>query len=141
MINQVFLVGNLGRDPDLRTFPNGTQVCKFTLGVSRAVKVDGSYQYATDWFHVTCFNKTAERLAAQGHKGLRVFVSGSLRNNSYTRKDGTEVRDTQIIADKVIFNVPKQENSDEFQETKEKLNAWDRDLSQEPIFTDEEPPF
>lgn len=138
MLNQVTLVGNLGQNPELKTFPNGTQVCKFGLGVSRGVKVDGAYQYVTDWFNVTCFNKTAEKVATQGYKGLRVCVSGSLRTNQYEKKDGTQVKDVQIIAYKVIFIVPKQ---DQAYQPPVDAQAWDRDTTQEPIFSDDDLPF
>ena len=138
MINQVTLVGRLGQNPEIKILPNGTKVCKFSIAVSRSVKVNNGYEYATDWFNVTCFNNTAERLATHGFKGLQVIVSGRLQINKYEKQDGALIKEIQIIADRVIFSIPKQ---DQQQDSSPNSTAWNQDDPQESLYGEDDLPF
>ena len=86
-VNKVILVGNLGRDPEMRYTPNGQAVTQFTVAVNRNFKdQDGSWQEETEWFRVVVFGQQAERAAEYLRKGGKVYVEGRLQ----TRRSGAD---------------------------------------------------
>jgi single-strand DNA-binding protein len=98
-LNRVVLIGNLTRDPDLRTGTNtGTAICNFTLAVARRFKRD-----ETDFIPVVTFKATAESCAKFLRKGSQAAVTGSLQTRTYDAKDGTKRYVTEVIADEVQF--------------------------------------
>ena len=100
--NSVQLLGNLGADPELKTFSGGA-VLKLRLATSRSYKDnDGVLQTQTDWHSASMFGKRAEALAPHLHKGDRVFLQGSLRTSSY-EKDGEKRYVTEVNVDNLVF--------------------------------------
>ena len=97
-MNKAFIIGNLTRDPELKTTPQGNAVCTFTVAVSRRYKRE-----ETDFIPVVAWRKTAEHCVQYLGKGLKVAVSGEIQTRSYEAKDGTKRYVTEIIADEVEF--------------------------------------
>ena len=101
---KVMIIGNLGRDPEMRYTPNGRPVTEFSVAVSHS-KPDGSGGWvdeSTDWFRVTVWGDRAERTAEQFRKGNKVFVEGRFRTREYEAKDGQKRTSLEITADNVI---------------------------------------
>jgi single-strand DNA-binding protein len=101
---KVMIIGNLGRDPEMRYTPNGRPVTEFSVAVSHS-KPDGSGGWVdegTDWFRVTVWGDRAERTAEQFRKGNKVFVEGRFRTREYEAKDGQKRTSLEITADNVI---------------------------------------
>ena len=101
---KVMIIGNLGRDPEMRYTPNGRPVTEFSVAVGHS-KPDGSGGWVdegTDWFRVTVWGDRAERTAEQFRKGNKVFVEGRFRTREYEAKDGQKRTSLEITADNVI---------------------------------------
>jgi single stranded DNA-binding protein len=89
---KVMIIGNLGRDPEMRYTPNGRQVTEFSVAVTHRGRDPQTGDWAdqgTDWYRVTIWGDRAERAAEQFRKGNRVFVEGRFRTREYDAKDGT----------------------------------------------------
>ncbi len=103
--SKVMIIGNLGRDPEMRYTPNGRQVTEFSVAVTHRGRDPQSGEWAdlgTDWFRVTIWGDRAERAAEEFRKGNRVFVEGRFRTREYDAKDGTHRTSLEITADNVI---------------------------------------
>ena len=98
------MVGNLGRDPELRYTPNGRPVTEFSVAVNQSTKNQqtGEWVEATDWFRVSVWGDRAERSAEQLRKGSRVLVDGRFRTREYETKDGRKGLSLEITADNVV---------------------------------------
>lgn len=99
-VNKVILVGNLGRDPEVRYLPSGSAICTVTLATSRQWKdkTSGERQEETEWHRVTFFDRMAEIAGEYLKKGRPVYVEGRLKTRKYTDKDGVEKYSTEIVA-------------------------------------------
>ena len=87
--NKVILVGNLGRDPELRYTPQGNPVCHFTMATNERRKdKSGEMQDQTTWFRVTLWGRQAELASQYLTKGRQVYIEGRLRVEEYTDRDG-----------------------------------------------------
>ena len=101
--NQVVLMGNLTRDPELRTTPNGTNVCSFSLALNRSYKgADGNWTEATDYIDVTAWGSLGERVAQYLTKGRPALVSGRLQSRSW-EQDGQKRSKVEVVATDVTF--------------------------------------
>jgi single-strand DNA-binding protein len=100
MVNRIFLIGNLGRDPEMNYTPGGTAVTKFTLAVNRMQKnkETGERQEETDWFNIVAWERLAETCNNYLHKGSRVFIEGRMQSRKYTDKNGVERIAWEVIA-------------------------------------------
>jgi len=102
-VNKVILVGNLGKDPELRYTPSGTAVCTFSLATSERFKnKQGEQQEKTEWHKVIFWEKLAEICEQYLKRGDRVYVEGSLEYRQYEDKEGqtryvTEIRGREMI--------------------------------------------
>lgn len=102
-INKVILIGRLGKDPELKQTPTGTQVCNFTLATSEAYKSkDGKQEDKTQWHNVTVFGKQAENCAKYLSKGRNAYIEGRIEYRSW-EKEGKKFHATDIIATQVQF--------------------------------------
>jgi single-strand DNA-binding protein len=98
-VNKVILIGNLGRDPELRYLPSGESVVKFTLATgSRWKDKNGQLQERTDWHNIVAFGRQAEICNQYLKKGSQVYVEGRIQNRSWEDKDGNKKYITEIIA-------------------------------------------
>ncbi len=101
-MNSIFLIGNLCRDPELRTTPNGINLTTFTIAVNgRGKDADTTY------FRITAWRQLAENCSRFLEKGKKVAVLGSISLNTYTKKDGTSGASLEVNADQVEFLSPK----------------------------------
>jgi single-strand DNA-binding protein len=102
-INKVILVGNLGRDPETRTFPSGDQVCNATLATTDKWKdkQSGEMREATEWHRLVFNGRLAEIAAQYLRKGSQIYVEGQIRTRKYTDKDGVERYATDIRVDQM----------------------------------------
>jgi single-strand DNA-binding protein len=99
-VNKVILVGNLGKDPEIRYLPSGSAICNVTIATSRQWKdkTSGDRQEETEWHRVTFFERLAEIAGEYLKKGSAVYVEGRLKTRKYTDKDGVEKYATEIVA-------------------------------------------
>ncbi len=102
--SKVMIIGNLGRDPEMRYTPNGRPVTEFSVAVNQSTKNQqtGEWVEATDWFRVTVWGDRAERTAEQLRKGNRVFVEGRFKTREYDARDGQHRVSLEITADSVV---------------------------------------
>ena len=101
-VNKVILVGNLGRDPEVRYLPSGDQVANVTIATSSKYKSKtGEMVEETEWHRVTFFGKLAEIVGQYLKKGRSVYVEGRIKTRKYTDKDGVEKYATDIIANEM----------------------------------------
>ncbi len=99
-VNKVILVGNLGRDPETRVFPDGGTICNVTIATSRQWKdkTSGEKQEETEWHRVVFRDRLAEIAGEYLRKGRSVYVEGRLKTRKYTDKDGVEKYATEVVA-------------------------------------------
>jgi single-strand DNA-binding protein len=102
-VNKVILVGNLGRDPEVRYSQSGMAICKLSVAVSERVKDGDEWKEAVEWFRVVNFGKTAENAGQYLQKGRQVYVEGRLKTEKYKDKDGVEKTWTEVVANSVVF--------------------------------------
>lgn len=101
-VNKVILVGNLGRDPEIRYLPSGDPVANITIATSSKYKnKTGEMVEETEWHRVTFFGKLAEIVGQYLKKGRSVYVEGRIKTRKYTDKDGIEKYATDIIANEM----------------------------------------
>lgn len=101
-VNKVILVGNLGRDPEVRYLPSGDPVANVTIATSSKFKgKDGNMVEETEWHRVTFFGKLAEIVGQYLKKGRSIYVEGRIKTRKYTDKDGVEKYATDIIANEM----------------------------------------
>ena len=102
-VNKVIIVGNLGRDPEMRTFPSGDQVANVTIATTDKWKdkQTGEMKEATEWHRVVFNGRLAEIAGQYLRKGSQVYVEGSLRTRKWTDQNGVEKYSTEIRADQM----------------------------------------
>lgn len=101
MVNRVILIGNLGKDPEVRSLENGAMVAKFSLATSESYrdKKDGSWQEQTEWHDIIVWRAVAERAEKTLKKGMTIYLEGKLTHRSWQDKDGNNRRTTEVVAD------------------------------------------
>ena len=98
-LNKVMIIGNLGRDPEMRFTPSGSPVTNFTVAVNRNRRgQDGNQIEETEWFRVVAWDKLAEISDKYLRKGAQVYIEGRLQSRKYTDKDGIERTTVEIVA-------------------------------------------
>lgn len=102
-INKVILIGNLGRDPEVRYTPNGAAVCNVTIATSRnwKDKTSGEKVEETEWHRVVFYDRLAEIAGEYLKKGRPVYVEGRLKTRKWQDKDGKDNYTTEIVADQM----------------------------------------
>jgi len=101
-VNKVILVGNLGKDPEVRYMPSGDPIANITIATSSRYKNKaGEMVEETEWHRVTFFGRLAEIASQYLKKGRRVYVEGRIKTNKYTDKNGVERYSTDIIANEM----------------------------------------
>lgn len=108
---RIFLIGNLTKDPELRSTRSGVSVCTFNIAVNRRFdKKDG--ERVTDFYRITAWREMAENCSKYLAKGRKVSVIGELQPGTYEGKDGRTYLDLTVQADEVEFLTPKGENKE-----------------------------
>lgn len=101
-VNKVILVGNLGKDPELRYTPSGVAVATFSLATSERYKdKNGEWVDKTEWHNVVAWRQLAEICGKYLHKGKQVYIEGKLQTRSYDDRDGNKRYTTEIVADQM----------------------------------------
>jgi single-strand DNA-binding protein len=103
-VNKVILVGNLGKDPEVRYTPSGQAVANFTIATNEAwTGKDGQKQERTEWHRIVVWGKTAENCGEYLSKGRQVYIEGRLQTREWTNKEGAKQYTTEIVANQVTF--------------------------------------
>jgi single-strand DNA-binding protein len=103
-VNKVILVGNLGKDPEVRFTNTGSAVANFSIATSEVWNDrDGKRQERTEWHNVVVWGKTAEHCGQYLAKGRQVYIEGSIRTRSYDDKSGNKRYVTEVVAQRVQF--------------------------------------
>ena len=103
-VNKVILVGNLGRDAELRYTPSGAAIAKFSLATTEKwTDKSGGPQERTEWHNIDLWGKQAETLSEYLTKGKQVYVEGRLQSDEYTDKEGIKRKSIRIRCDRVVL--------------------------------------
>ncbi len=112
-LNKVMIIGNLGKDPEMKYTQQGTPITSFSVAVSRTWKgPDGSSQEETEWFRVVAWERLAEQCNEFLRKGRKVFIEGRLKTREWTGQDGQKRFTTEVVATSMILLDPKQSGGD-----------------------------
>jgi single-strand DNA-binding protein len=151
--NQVILMGNLTRDPEVRQIPSGQSVCSFSLALNRSYKgSDGEWQEVTDYVDVVAWGPLGERVAQYVTKGRPVLVSGRLQSRSW-EQDGQKRSKVEVVAQDVTFLGSREGSSSDGgslrtsepspapakSDNKKKKDVVIEDIGDEPINLDDVP--
>src|ERR671934_122128 len=103
-VNKVILIGNLGRDPEVRYTPSGQAVANFTVATNEAwTDKSGQKQERTEWHRVVVWGKAAENCGEYLSKGRQVYIEGRLQTREWTNKEGAKQYTTEVVANQVVF--------------------------------------
>ena len=115
---KVMIIGNLGRDPEMRYTPTGKPVTQFSVAVNQSTKNQqtGEWVEATDWFRVSVWGDRAERAAENLRKGNKVFVEGRFKTREFEGRDGQKRTSLELTADSLVNleKRPREEGDGEF---------------------------
>jgi len=108
-LNKAMLIGNLGRDPEVRFTPSGVAIATFTLATNEAWKdAEGNLQERTEWHNIVAWRKLAEFCGEWLKKGRKIYVEGRIQTRSYDDKNTGQKRSfTEIVADNIIVLDPR----------------------------------
>lgn len=110
--NQVIIIGNITKDPELKSLPSGNKIASFSVATNRVWKEkDGTKKEQTDFHNVLVFGKQAETVAQYMKKGSQILVRGRLQTRSWDDKDGKKVYRTEIVSDIVQFGSKPKETT------------------------------
>lgn len=110
-LNKAMIIGNVGKDPELKYMPNGKAVASFSVATSSKWKdQDGNQQEKTEWHNVTAFDKLAEIVGQYIKKGSKVYIEGKLQTDQW-EKDGVKHYSTKIIASQMVMLGGKNETA------------------------------
>lgn len=102
--NQVQLIGNLGKDPEVRELDSGRKVANFTLATNETYRTkDGEKKEDTQWHNIVAWGKTADIIEKYVTKGREVILKGKLTSRSYENKDGDKRYITEVVCDEVVL--------------------------------------
>ena len=110
-MNKVFLIGNLTKDPEMRSTQSGVAVCNFTIAVNRRFRNPQTGQQETDFLNVIAWRQLAELCGRYLTKGRKVAVTGSIQTRTYEAQDGSKRSAFDIVADEVEFLTPRNQQS------------------------------
>ena len=111
MVNKVILIGNLGRDPEVRTFENGNKTCSFSVATNESYRDKNNvWQTVTEWHNITAFGYVAEKAERDLKKGGSVYIEGKISYRKYNDKEGVERHITEIVAQN-LNSLEKRERS------------------------------
>lgn len=100
MVNRVILIGNLGRDPEVRRLESGAVVAKFSLATSESYRdKDGNWQDQTEWHDIVVWRTLAERAEQSLKKGMTIYIEGKLTHRTWQDQEGKNRKTTEVVAD------------------------------------------
>jgi single-strand DNA-binding protein len=102
MINKVILIGNLGRDPEVRYLEGNVAVASFSVATNESYKdKKGDWQTITEWHNIVCWRQLAERAEKQLKKGMLIYLEGKLTHRKYQDKEGNDRYTTEVVANTI----------------------------------------
>lgn len=128
MLNQIFIMGRLARDPEVRHTQIGVTVCSFTLAVDRDIKDKQTGERKTDWIPVTAWRGTGELVSRYLHKGDSIVVVGRLEIQEWTDRQGNKRTTPNVSAENVYFTGGRR------QETAQSYQQQEQEYQQEQNF-------
>jgi len=138
-LNKVMLIGNLGKDPEVRYTPAGVAVASFNLATSERFKnKSGEWEERTEWHRVTLWSKLAEIAGEYLSKGKTVYIEGRLQTRKWQDNSGNERYTTEIVGEKMQMLSPKGESRRGGDTTSEPASSGG---FEEPPFQDDDIPF
>lgn len=106
--NEIYIAGNIGKEPELSYSKSGVPILKFFVGVNKSRKdEEGNWQTKTTWFPVIAFKDLAENATNELHKGTAVCVSGEMLLRTYETKDGDKKQWAEILAEQISKSIPR----------------------------------
>lgn len=127
-VNKAFLLGRLGKDPELKFTPSGTAVCNFSIATSRKWKgKDDQKQEATTWHNVVAWGKQAETIKEYVGKGQEIHIIGRIDNRSYEDKEGNKKYISEVVVEDFSFVGSKADNQKELVKTSVDQGSGDQD--------------
>jgi len=103
-LNKVLLIGNLGKDPEMKYTPQGTAITTFSLAVSRSRKSpEGQMIDETEWFRIVAWDKLAETCNEFLRKGSKAYIEGRLQTRKWTGQDGQERQTVEVVAQEMLL--------------------------------------
>ncbi len=111
-LNKCMIIGNLGRDPEMRYTPSGQAVTQFTVATNRRWQTNGEWQEETEWFRVVVWGQQAERTAERLRKGHKVYVEGRIQTRQWEDQQGQKRSTTELVANQVS-SLERRERGDE----------------------------
>ena len=121
-LNKVMLIGNLGKDPEVKYTPSGLQIAKFTVATTDSVKKDDSWENKTEWHNIVSFGKSAEFVGKHLKKGATVYLEGRIQTSSWDDDNGVKKYKTEIIADSVKSLIKKEASDQSASQQPEQAN-------------------
>lgn len=103
MYQKTTIIGNLGRDPELKYTNSQMAICSFSVAVTEKIKKNGEWVDATTWFKVVTFGKQAENASKYLAKGSKILADGRIQLDEYTAKDGTHKANLSLVAEKLVY--------------------------------------
>lgn len=103
MVNKVILVGNLGRDPEVRNAQSGTTVANLSIATTTRRKQGEEWVDHTEWHRVVCFGRTADNVSRFLTKGRQVYIEGRLQTRKWQDQEGKDRYTTEVVADTIQF--------------------------------------
>lgn len=140
-LNKVMLIGNLGKDPEVRYTASGQAVASFSLATSEKFKAkSGDWEERTEWHNITLWGKLAEIAGEYLSKGKTVYIEGRLQTRKWQDKSGNDRYTTDIVGDKMQMLSPKSEGRRGNEITSEPVGGGGGG-HEEPPFQDDDIPF
>jgi single-strand DNA-binding protein len=114
-VNKVILVGNLGKDPEVKYTPNGTPVAKFSLATNEKFKSrSGEWQERAEWHNIVAWQRLAEIVGEYAKKGSKLYIEGKLQTSSWEdRESGQKKYRTEIVARELVLLGPRENGNDD----------------------------
>ncbi len=150
-VNKVILVGNLGKDPELRYTPSGAAVATFSLATSERYKdKSGQMQEKTEWHNIVVWRNLAEICGKYLHKGKQIYIEGRIQTRSYDDRDGNKRYMTEIVADQMQMlgrageeggGAPRESRPARNQPTAQESTPPYEDFADPPFNPDDDIPF
>lgn len=114
-VNKVILIGNLGKDPEIKRLENGTVIANFPLATSETYtdRATGARRDITDWHNIVLWRNLAEIAEKYARKGMKVYIEGKLKTRSWTDSNGLQRYITEVVGDEMTLLTPRSESNNQ----------------------------
>ena len=143
MVNKAILVGNLGKDPEVRYATSGTAVATFSVATKdRIPSKDGNWEERTEWHRVVAFGRLAEICGEYLHKGKQVYIEGRIQTREWQDRDGNKQYTTEIVANQMqMLGSQRDDGQKKPRPAQQQGPANDWNNPPQPKITDDDVPF